>query len=396
MYWSTRLGIYSKNFIDYSEPDILEQSYHSQLQKILNTVIIKNDKYIQLYNLNNKPNSLYKSLNKKIIHVQAALYFFENLSKINLNDGISEDTILSTIILELTQVDFADSFGERNYLRSYNSQERLYSGLKNNLLYMKSEGLFDYRNIPETDHKELKIFESFMYDLNSFFQGLTHRKKNWLILRQSLDIRITQYYKFIMYAHLKDTQSKNKLIEWFNRNQSKVNPYYALSISSSNDLWLNCYGDSISFLTINYIFHEYHNIDDLATLINNTLCAFLGVGILNVLMDSIVDVVEDERNNDPNLFSNIKKNGLYGVFSKDLNSNNITDLYCILISIIRDEFNKTMPSTKDTQIFQSLSTIVYDMTKFYASLNLRDGDPLNNIIFNNFLKLAREYKTDNT
>lgn len=313
-------------------------------------------------------------LAKKLVHVVATLGYFEKvLKQTSRNSTLSDDLILATLLFELVQVDFADTLSEIEELRFKPIQLSFFETLKKQALEGVKNDLFS--NSLYIKFPELQTWSNFLTSLNHIFFGVIEKYSSFHLAKPFIDRRLTEYYMFIAFDHVRAKNDKralqeelilqtygNNIVDWKSRPEWVRTP----------SLWLNFLGDSISFLVLLFLVVEY-NVTNSVNLMVNTIKYFRGIGVLNVFLDDLLDYEEDAVHCDSNLIIDLQK----GLFDEDidLRSGKNFDrveifLTRILKTIAQDAIlsKNDLSSDKELEMFSSLTIILDLIGKLYLSM----------------------------
>ncbi len=307
---------------------------------------------------------------KKLHTVAALIYFQSVLEKYKKGKKLKRETIEAIAILEFTQVDFADTLSEIEMLRNMDDQLYIFEAMKSNILYGDQQSIFPNKNYSQLESQILNGWNDLYKKLGIRFRDLINIKKPMdTKTLEVVDKRLTEYYTFIALDHVRDESEKQSLkiklrettFQYDNTSWKSVPGWV-----KSHELWFQFLGDSISFLVPLFVYMELNELSNYEVL-SHLIMAFRGVGILNVLLDDMLDYEQDKDRNDTNLFSEV----FDGKFNNDLNTftrgeEAVCTLFKKIINTIIDDF-------KSFDEIEKFDSILEYVLNFYILLLLEQN-----------------------
>jgi hypothetical protein len=322
-----------------------------------------------------KQNSDAILMGKSVHSVIAAEFLYSCLEMLNSNAALSPNSVRALVLMEMLLVDFPDSLGEFGPLRVYETQLNFFEGLRDALFNgVLPNGLFPQQGV-SAQNEVLSNWQKFL--LSECIQFHEDFIKKGIIpddVAKILAEMNTAYFNFIAVAHSR-SGIPAEMPPYFLRyaadlkenNRRKQKPSW---VESNSELWPMFFGESISWLAVTLLAvnGDIKAVSDVLPIIR----AYCSVGILNVLLDDIVDEQEDTKDGDPNLWREITAgrfgNSKEGLISKlksiyKISSNDSHAIFLIaLIKQVRLDFTKEM----DFPLVDVQRTILPRMLNLYA------------------------------
>jgi hypothetical protein len=320
----------------------------------------------------------------KSVHSLAAVGFLsECLKATDPNSKISKEAVGALVGLEMLSVDIVDSLGELDPLRNQQTQLNLFEGIREALFQGKLPDnvlpileLEDH-NVMLGKWKGFLLTECQKFNADYIQTGVIPQE-----IVTILEEMNTAYFNFIAIAHAKpgdtpisrqyfldyqttgDLQSKKQRPEW---------------LDSSSELWPLFFGESISWLAVTLLSANKNIIS--VEQVYKLIGGYRTTGILNVILDDLVDVEEDRLKGDPNLWQEIS-DGKYGIGNEELISNDndnrlliaklkkiyecpYTEPHKIFLFALIREAQKNFLDVADIPIVMAQSGIIQGMLQLY-------------------------------
>lgn len=298
----------------------------------------------------------------KIDHSLAALAFYQKCF-----GNLKLELIRSIFVLQIIQVDLADTVSESKSLRDLKTQELFF----NNLLLTtfeteNNDKYYDQLNklISKSDIENNKILIKIIKNLNQIFQENTKfQNEKELAIKKILLDWIVEYYHYIVNDHtpLKHKiQSMELLLNTYNKhklNHKKwrdfTNEFKFLNIQTK----VIYFGDSISFLSVLAVYLQFEKIRD-CNYFYSILNSFRFVGFYNVLLDDLSDYNIDLKNSDQNMYYE-KMDSERRIYYKNFSRK-------IIESYINESKLYTQTDPSFSKILLNFRRIVPDMLSLYT------------------------------
>jgi hypothetical protein len=312
---------------------------------------------------------------KSVHSLIATDFLYSCIERLCSDVAISPNAIRALVLMEMLLVDFPDSLGEFEPLRVYETQLNFFEGLRDALFNgVLPNNLFPSQGV-SVQNDVLLNWQTFL--LSECIQFNKDFIKTGLIPGDIANILAemnTAYFNFIAIAHSRDGLP-SEMPAYFlkyakdrkDKQRKKQKPTW---VNSNSELWPMFFGESISWLatTLLVVNKDMKDLSEVLPIVR----AYSTVGILNVLLDDIVDEQEDLRNGDPNLWKEISE-GRFGNFKKGLiselktryqisSNESHTIFLTALIKQVQMDFSKEM----DFPLVKAQRTIVPRMLNLYA------------------------------